>query len=187
MKKTFEKGQRLEAADLQEIVNSLEALEGSVKKVVAGGRGKRGKVVPLASYNLTSEEASAGVYEVEDEPHEDDFDVPGLIRSIAYAIDIARGKIKNGAAMLPAPGVYDYDELSVANLAGRIKLPVMAKGVKDVAGRIWKLAELLTGPEFAATLARCTLPDGTVLELNLHTENGGTIMCFGLTTNGYYY
>lgn len=183
MKKDFRAGDRLAAQDLQDMANSIDALEAGMALVVPGGRGAREGRAPLACYKVDAAEVLADV-SAEESVTEANLDVPGLLRGIEYG---QKAKINKGRATLPFPAARDWDDTYTAGADGVVPLPVMAKGVRDADGRVWKLAELITGPEFAATLARCTLPDGTVLELKLHTENGGTVMCFGLTSNGYYY
>lgn len=65
--------------------------------------------------------------------------------------------------------------------------PVNIRAVKDVNEDAWKLEDLSLGAWQAATVARCTLPDGTPLELKLHTEQGGMVLCFKLIAGTDYY
>lgn len=78
----------------------------------------------------------------------------------------------------------------VAGKDGLIPIPVYAKAVRDVDGKVWLLSELSDGTAEgewqAATVARCTLPDGTPLALRVHTQGLGNVLCFELVTNSYY-
>jgi hypothetical protein len=86
-------------------------------------------------------------------------------------------------------GVQDYDGAELAQ-EGMLPLPVYAKCVQDVDGNIVQLRDLCEdgnlGGWQAATVAKCTLPDGTLLRLKLHTRRNGDTLVFELTTSEYY-
>ncbi len=65
--------------------------------------------------------------------------------------------------------------------------PVNIRAVKDVDDNAWPLEDLSRGEWQAATVAKCTLPDGTPLVLKLHTEQGGMVLCFKLIAGTDYY
>lgn len=183
MLKEFRKGDVLAAADLQEIVNAVNQLEAGLPEVVAGkGRHGVGRENP-AFYNVTAADAGGDVTPA---VAADKLQSTGMMRSLSYGGSIP-GKIVAGQGVLPLPSVADWDEVSaMVDDSGQIPLPVYAKAVKDVEGKTWRLPELATGSGFAATLAKCTLPDGTELRLTLYTERGGNKLCFGLECGGSY-
>lgn len=189
MKKEFKKGDMLAAADLQDMANSIEALEASVGKVVAGGRGEHGSRPPLAYYNVTAEEVQKSAAEETAEP-DDGMGVDGLVRSVEYEAFLDGGKINGGDIRVPAPRIWDMEGDYVAGKDGLIPIPVYAKAVRDVNGKVWPFSELTDSTEEgewqAATVARCTLPDGTPLALRVHTQGLGNVLCFELVTNEYY-
>lgn len=183
--KDFKKGERLAAADLQDMANSIARLEAGMSTVMGRGRGVRAGA-PLASYGATEAEVLAAAAE-EKTPEETALDVPGLVRSVEYEAFLPGGKIVGGEAKVPAPRVWDYEGDYVAGKDGLIPIPVYAKAVRDVNGKKWLLSELNTGAGLAATVASCTLPDGTTLALQLYTEGLGNVLCFSLVCGGNYY
>ena len=101
MKKQFERGQRLAAADLQDMANSIEALEAGLGKVVTGRRERRGGRAPLACFNVTAEQvAEAAAAEVAVD--ENTMDVAGLIWGVEYTADVSAPRINMGLIQLPA-------------------------------------------------------------------------------------
>lgn len=86
-------------------------------------------------------------------------------------------------------GLRDYDGTELPD-NGELPLPVYAKCVQDVDGNIIQLRDLCEygnlGGWQAATVAKCTLPDGTTLRLKLHTKRNGDTLVFELTTSEYY-
>lgn len=186
MKKDFKKGDVLEAKDLQDMANSIEELEASVGKVVAGGRGEHGSRPPLAYYNVTEAEVLKTAAD-ETAAADDSMAVDGLVRSVEYEAFLDGGKINAGDVLIPAPRVWDYEGDYVAGKDGLIPIPVYAKAVRDVSGKKWLLSELTTGAGLAATVASCTLPDGTTLALQVYTEGLGNVLCFSLVCGENYY
>ena len=83
-------------------------------------------------------------------------------------------------------GLQDYDGAELAQ-DGMLPLPVYAKCVQDVDKNIIPLKDLSEEGELgnwqAATVAKCTLPDGTPLRLKLHTKRNGDTLVFELTTS----
>ena len=86
-------------------------------------------------------------------------------------------------------GLQDYDGAELAQ-DGMLPMPVYAKCVQDVDKNIIPLKDLSEEGELgnwqAATVAKCTLPDGTPLFLKLHTRRNGDTLVFELTTNNEY-
>lgn len=86
-------------------------------------------------------------------------------------------------------GLQDYDGTELPQ-DGLLPLPVYAKCVQDVDGNIIQLRDLSQDDEQggwqAATVAKCTMPDGTPLFLKLHTRRNGDTLVFELTTNNEY-
>lgn len=95
------------------------------------------------------------------------------------------GRSHAGAAGL-AVGLVDWDEVVHGN-KGAFPLPVYAKRVATAGGSTVALSELTGGEWQAATVASCTLPDGTQLALKLHTSRNGDTLHFQLVTGAGYY
>ena len=179
----FNKGDVLKAEDLQEIVNAVSRVEAALPEVVAPGRRVVGSRAPLAFFNVTAAES-----DVVAAPSvgSGTLNAGGLVCSVSYGGTIP-GKIGRGHAVLPLPAVADYDGVyPMTGAHGQIPIPAYAKAVRDVDGNTWLLSDLVTGGGFAATVAKCTLPDGTELRLTLYTERGGNKLCFGLECGGTY-
>lgn len=68
-----------------------------------------------------------------------------------------------------------------------LDFPVNVRAVRDINNDEWKLEDLSLGEWQAATVAKCTLSDGTPLVLKLHTEQGGMVLCFKLIAGTDYY
>lgn len=128
---------------------------------------------------------------------------PGLIYAITgcttndkESFRVDRGNIIIPHAALGKPGLFTglqdpdgafYPGLLISGtFQDNVILPIYAKKIKDINGNVYFLSDLKYGSWQAATVAKCTLPDGTTLALKVHTEGEGEIMCFELTTNDYY-
>ena len=182
MNKEFKKGDALRAADLQDMANAISACEAGLAQVLPPvGGGKHGQA-GLAYYNVRPEE----VQECHEAVTGNTLEAAGTVRKLRYVPELRAGKINAGDAQLPAPSLIDWDGQYHAGTDGAAVLPVMAKAVRDVAGNEWPLADLSAGAWQAATVASCTLPDGTPLALRVHTTRGGTCLCFELSAGGYY-
>lgn len=185
MQKEFKKGAELMAADLQEMADAITALEAGGTEVLLGA-GRRSGTPGMAYYECPASDAQ----EVPEEDEGDNLNAAGLVRAVEYEPFLPSGRINAGAVQVPAPRVWDMEGDYVAGKDGLIPLPVYAKAVRDVNGKVWLLSELTDstddGEWQAATVARCTLPDGTPLALRVHTQGLGNVLCFELSTNAYY-
>ena len=114
---------------------------------------------------------------------------PGMMAGLEASKDETWGSVEGGgkvgrshagAAGL-AVGLVDWDEVVHGN-KGSFPLPVYAKRVATAGGSTVALSELTGGEWQAATVASCTLPDGTRLALKLHTSRNGDTLHFQLVT-----
>lgn len=119
---------------------------------------------------------------------------PGMMAGLEASKDetwsITEGLGKVGRSHAGAAGLVtelaDYDEVVLAK-KGAFPLPVYAKRVATTDGNVVALSELTGGEWQAATVASCTLPDGTRLALKLHTSRNGDTLHFQLVTGAGYY
>lgn len=134
------------------------------------------RIVPLAN---------AGVGVDVDEPGQ----IAGIEPSKSRHWSIDDGVAKVGLAHEEDAGLtlglLDYDALHAAQ-DGMLPLPVYAKNVATESGSVIPLSELTGGSWQAATVASCSLPDGTRLALKVYTSRNGDTLHFELSTGTYY-
>lgn len=183
MQKEFKKGEALRAEDLNELVQAISEMEAALPSTCAAlPPAKQGRP-GVAFYNVKADEVPAFVLPT---VGSGTLNSGGMLQGISYGGELL-GKIVRGHAVLPVPAVGDYDgEYTMVDGGGVIPLPVMVKAVVDVGGQVWPLADLTTGAGLAATVAQCTLPDGTQLRLKVHTVRGGTALNFALECGAGY-
>ena len=147
----------------------------------------------LAEMMLTDEQGDSGHPYI---PPLANTPTPGLIYTIQPSANsnwsLNGGCAQIGIASPTTPGLFaglmDYDNGYYPEAATNyiIPLPVYAKRVQDIHGNQYALSELVGEAWQAATLATCTLPDGTTLYLRLRTDRNGDTLIFELSTNQYY-
>lgn len=147
----------------------------------------------LAEMMLTDEQGDSGHPYI---PPLANTPTPGLIYTIQPSANsnwsLNGGCAQIGVASPTIPGLFaglqDYDGSYFPDGLKRyvVDLPAYAKRVQDIHGNQYALSELVGGVWQAATIATCTLPDGTNLYLRLRTDRNGDTLIFELSTNQYY-
>lgn len=182
----FKKGEKLKAADLQELANGLQQLEAEMPKMVEG-RQRTVARSPLAYYNCPPGYVPSISYSGAM------LHCAGVVCAVRYNSGAGYGRIAGGVVELPPPAARVPGMGMMAYSAGEdgvIPMPAMVLQVADVNKKAIDLANLALGePESewqAATLARCTLPDGTPLVLKGYTTNEGACLHFVLQCGDDY-